>query len=103
MLVICDMYNFLLKSVFNKDISYNDINKSIYALKKNQFKLIYSSSIRSRLYLFNKNKVLHETSQLFNRTLFFCTDYCPTFWCIPVKAVGLLGGENFRRRFKIGR
>lgn len=67
MLVICDMYNFLLKSVFNKDISYNDINKSISTLKKTQIKLIYSNSISSRLYLFNKN-LFCKTCYIENKT-----------------------------------
>ncbi len=66
-LIICDMYNYLLKAVFNKDISYNKIGKSLSTFKQTQLKLIYSSSIYSRLYLFTKN-LLCKTSYIKNKT-----------------------------------
>ena len=37
-LILCDMYNYLLKSVFNKDISYNKISKSLSTFKQTQLK-----------------------------------------------------------------
>ena len=67
MLMLCDMYNFLLKYVFNKNISYNDICKSLSTFKKTQIKLVYSSSIYSKLYLFIKN-LLCKTGYIENKT-----------------------------------
>lgn len=66
MLILCDMYNFLLKSVFNKSVSYNDINKSLSTFKQTQIRLIYSNSIYSKLYLFIKN-LLCKTGYIENK------------------------------------
>ena len=66
MLILCDMYNFLLKSVFNKSVSYNDINKSLSTFKQTQLRLIYSNSIYSKLYLFIKN-LLCKTGYIENK------------------------------------
>ena len=60
------MYNFLLKSVFNKSVSYNDINKSLSTFKQTQIRLIYSNSIYSKLYLFIKN-LLCKTGYIENK------------------------------------
>lgn len=66
-LILCDMYIFLLKSVFNKNVSYNDINKSLSTFKQTQIRLIYSNSIYSKLYLFIKN-LLSKTGYIENKT-----------------------------------
>ncbi len=67
MLILCDMYNFLLKYVFNKNISYNDIRKSLSTFKQTQIRLIYSNSIYSKFYLFIKNS-LCKTCYIENKT-----------------------------------
>lgn len=73
-LILCDMYNYLLKSVFNKDISYNKISKSLSTFKQTQLKLIYSNSIYSSLYLFIKN-LFCKTSYIQNKT-YDKVNYC---------------------------
>ena len=64
--ILCDMYNFLLRYVFDKSISYNDIHKSLCTFKKTQIRLIYYNNIYSKLYLFIKN-LLCKTSYIENR------------------------------------
>lgn len=56
LMLICDMYTFLLSSVYNKNISCSDIKKSYITFKKVESKINSSSSLFSKVYLNIKNK-----------------------------------------------
>ncbi len=66
-LILCDMYNFLIKSSFNKDVSYNDIKSSLNTFKYTQTKLIFSNGFHSKIFLFTKN-LLCKTGYIESKT-----------------------------------
>lgn len=55
LIILCDMYTFLLKKVFNKSLSYSDINKCIRAFEKTENRLNNTNNLYSTAYLKLKN------------------------------------------------
>lgn len=49
-IIICDMYTFLLKKIFNASLSYKDISKCIKVLKKTEHHLNKTNTLSSKLY-----------------------------------------------------
>ncbi|WP_158534708.1 zinc dependent phospholipase C family protein [Romboutsia maritimum] len=63
LLILCDMYKFLLKNVFNKCVSSKDISKCINMFKRTENLLNSSSKIYAQPYLSIKN-IICENSQI---------------------------------------
>lgn len=61
LLVICDMYSYLLSYVYNKKITCEDIKKSYYTFKKVEKKLNTSSNLFSKIYLNIKNTTVKNS------------------------------------------
>lgn len=57
LIIICDMYKFLLKSVFNKSILYDDVIKCIETFKKTEQLLNSRGNFYSRFYLLMKKRL----------------------------------------------
>lgn len=51
LLIICDLYNYLLNFVYDKKISHDDIKKSYYTFKNVERKINSSPNLISRIYL----------------------------------------------------
>lgn len=49
-LIICDMYTFLLKKIYNTSLSYKDINKCIKVLRKTENYLNKKNTLHSKIY-----------------------------------------------------
>ncbi|MBC5996335.1 zinc dependent phospholipase C family protein [Romboutsia hominis] len=56
LLILSDMYSYLVCSVYNKNVSCNDIKKSFHTFKKVENKINSSPNIISKIYLNIKNK-----------------------------------------------
>lgn len=56
LMLLCDMYTYLLSSVYDKNITYSNIKKSYITFKKVENRINSSSNLFSKLYLNIKNK-----------------------------------------------
>ncbi|RDY29470.1 hypothetical protein CHL78_001855 [Romboutsia weinsteinii] len=69
LILLCDMYRFLISSVYKKSIIYNDISKCINMFYKTESMLNTHNKVYSRPYLFVKNrtsKTSHIESKIYD-------------------------------------
>lgn len=63
LLIICDMYKFLIKDIFNKSILYSDVSKCIDMFTRTEKRLNSSNKFYSSPYLYIK-KIVSKTSYI---------------------------------------
>lgn len=74
LIILSDMYSYLINSVYEKNISSNDIKKSFNTFKKVENKINSSPKLLSKLYLSVKNKTSKKS--FINNEIYSNYKYC---------------------------
>lgn len=74
LIILSDMYSYLINSVYEKNISINDIKKSFNTFKKVENKINSSPKLLSKLYLSVKNKTSKKS--FINNEIYSNYKYC---------------------------